>query len=294
MSMSFRDSGVRTQARIAAAPFHRWLTPDARPWTLFYRIGDRYVLRFPGFADFEVSRDGMEIAGWRVDGISDATITQLYLNQVLPLALSRRGAPVLHASAIDLHGDGIAFVGGTGLGKSTLVASFGRQGMPCLSDDGLALSADGEAFWIAPGHPSLRLWDDSHAALLDADAATAPLPDYTAKARFLASDALPFCASPRRLARIYLLSADQVDAPAIDDVSEARALIELVSHSFVLETEERAALAAHFDAMSAIVARVPCHRLRYPRRYADLPRARDAIVAHARQCTGARAGTGTQ
>lgn len=280
--VSFRLSGARAQAPIAAAPFHRWLSPDSRPWTLFYRTNDGYLLRFPGFADFEVSHDGEAVAGWRVDGISDATIAHLFQNQVLPLALSQRGSLVLHGSAVDIDGSGVAFLGATGHGKSTLAASFAQSGHPCLSDDGLLLAADGETYRIVPGHASIRLWKDSHRAVLADGAPKAPLLEYTTKERFLASDTLAFCDAPRTLARIYLLSGESAAEPLIDDVEPAGSLIGLISNSFVLETEEREALATHFEAMSELVERVPCHRLRYPRRYAYLPRVRRAIVAHAR------------
>ena len=57
--------------------------------------------------------------------------------------------------------------------------------------------------------------------------------------------------------------------------------MELVKHSFLLETQEQKKLARHFDALSSLVARTIFFRLDYPRRYEDLPRVREAIMRHA-------------
>jgi hypothetical protein len=282
--VNFRMAGARAQSPIDAPPFHQWLSPDSRPWTLFYRDGPNYLLRFPGFADFAVSHDGRAISGWPVHGVSDSTIRHLYLNQVLPLALSKHGSVVLHASASDLNGSGIAFVGASGRGKSTLAAHFATHGFPCLADDGVALELKADAYWMVPSHPSLRLWEDSHHALLGAEAAPAPALEYTTKARFLASREIPFCNEQRRLCRIYLL-AEGADGLAgaieFEPAKPAEALVELVKNSFVLDTEERESLAGHFEILTALLARPVCHWLRYPRAYSELERVRLAILAHA-------------
>jgi serine kinase of HPr protein (carbohydrate metabolism regulator) len=90
--------------------------------------------------------------------VTSATVEHLYLNQVLPLALSRQGKLVLHGSAVDIGGQGVAFLGESGRGKSTLAASFATEGTRFLTDDGLLLEWVGECCMIIPSHPSIRLW----------------------------------------------------------------------------------------------------------------------------------------
>ena len=63
----------------------------------------------------------------------------------------------------------------------------------------------------------------------------------------------------------------------------ADALVELVKHSFLLDIEERAMLAAHFDELSALAGLPIYYRLDYPRRYEDLAAVRLAIIEHAKQ-----------
>lgn len=282
----FRISGERPQAPIDEAPFQEWLAPDERPWTRFYRTGAGYLLRFPGFADFEISRDGHDVAGWAVAGVSDDTIDHLYRNQVLPLALSKRGRVVLHASAIETSGHAIAFVGPSGRGKSTLAVAFARDGIPCIADDGLVLDAEDGTLWTVPGHPSIRLWEDSQRALVEHGAAKAPAVAFTPKERLLASDRIAFSCRRRRLAHLYLLGEPAADeslsAPVCEPVTPADALVELVRNSFLLETEARDDVARHFERLSAVVEQTPCHVLRYPRRFDALPVVTLAILEHAR------------
>src|SRR5574340_1151913 len=96
----------------------------------------------------------------------EQTVEHLYLNQVLPLALSMQGKLVFHASAVEIGEVAVAFMGESGKGKSTLAASFATHGYRFLTDDGLVIEAEDEGHRIVPSHPSLRLWQDSEGALI--------------------------------------------------------------------------------------------------------------------------------
>ena len=281
MSVTLQTLGVRPQAPLLQAPFHHWIFPDGTVWTLFYRLDSGYLLRFPDLADFEVSRDGRTAVAWPVAGVSLGTVEHLHLNQVLPLALSRQGRLVLHASAVAFNGIGVAFTGESGRGKSTLAASFATKGARFLTDDGLQLDwLDGQC-QITPSHPSVRLWEDSQEALIPQAVNLAPAVEYTTKARLLASDEMAFCDQPQPLRRVYFLGEGVAPSLIIDVVRPAEALVELVRNSFLLDIEEKELLAWHFDEMVRL-AELPIYfRLDYPRRYEDLPLLRQAIICHA-------------
>ena len=270
----------RAQPIIDVAPFHEWPAPDGNSWLLFYRSGDDYLLRFPGLADFEVTADGRTVRCWPVPDVTPATLEHLYHNQVLPLALSRQGRLVLHASAVDLGQVAVAFVGRSGRGKSTLAASLARQGFGLLTDDGLELDEDGDGFRVRPGRSSVRLWQDSHEALLDQPARLAPAVQYTTKIRILAEGSLALCERPRPLRGVYLLGDGAAPEPSIERIGPRDALIELVGHSFLLDVEARELIAAHFDQLSRLVLAAGCFRLDYPRRFSALPEVGRAILEH--------------
>jgi hypothetical protein len=267
-------------------PFHEWTFPDGTVWTSFYRRGENYLLRFPELADFEVSAHGDVVRCWPVPEVSDGTIDHLYLNQVLPLALSKKENFVFHASAIEADRGALVFMGESGRGKSTLAASFATHGFRFLTDDGLLLEEMEGGYQVLPSHPSLRLWQDSEDALVTAEVPLAPPVQYTSKARLLAGKGLLFCEEARPLHRVYFLGEGSAAEVAFTPVGASQALIELVKHSFLLDIEEQALLAGHFDRLTRLVARPIFYRLDFPRRYEALAQARQAILEHATEENG--------
>jgi len=278
MTAHYAERAARPLAPVHEAPFHQWAFPDGALWTQFFRQGAGYLLRFPDLADFEVSADGASVQGYPAPGVSSPTVEHLYLNQVLPLALSRQGKLVLHGSAVDIGGQGVAFLGESGRGKSTLAASFATEGTRFLTDDGLLLEWAGEQCLIIPSHPSIRLWEDSQSALMHAGTAMAPPVSFTSKARFLAGKGIPFCDESRPLHRVFFLGDGASETPTIEALRPAEALIELVKHSFLLDIEARDMLVRHFDDLTRLAALPIYFRLDYPRDYGALVAVRDAIV----------------
>ena len=263
------------------APFQEWRFPNGTPWTRFYRTGDGYLLRFPDLADFTVSPDGHEVVAYPLAGVSDQTIDHLYLNQVLPLALSRQFKLVLHAAAIEIQNFAIAFMGYSGQGKSTLAAAFSTCGYRFLTDDGLQLEKKDSCYLAKPSHPSIRLWDDSRRALIPETTSLMPPVDYTPKARLLADDEVVYCDVPRPLKAMYFLGEGRADGVKIKKMSGRDAMIELVKHSFLLDIEEREMLKHHFGQLTELAKRPMFFRLDYPRQYEKLPQVREAIIKHA-------------
>jgi hypothetical protein len=234
-----------------------------------------------------VSADGKHVQGWAASGVQPGTMQHLYLNQAMPLALSRQGKLVLHASAVEVDRAAIAFVGASGQGKSTLAASFATNGARFLTDDGLYLEASTSELVAYPSHPSLRLWQDSELAVLGQHAATSAPVQYTNKERFLAGPRIAFCDEPRPLRRVYFLGAGTAQCVAIRRIRPAAALLELVRNSFLLDIGEQEMLASHFAAISDLAERLTNYQLDYPRRYDDLHVVRDTIIRHARMLDSA-------
>lgn len=279
--IDFSLLAARMQAPVAIEPFHTWTFPDGTLWTAFYRTNDSYLLRFPDLADFQVSADALHVTGFPAPGVSDATVQHLYLNQVLPLVLSKQGKLVFHASAVEVAGGAIAFAAESGRGKSTLAASFAVSGFRFLTDDGLVVEPTADGHRILPSHPSIRLWEDSEAALIAPGVRTAPALPFTPKSRFLAGDEIRFCDQPRPLRRVYFLGNGKVATLAFQRLSAAEALVEWVKHSFLLDVEEKPRLASHFDQVAKLANQPIHYRLDYPRRFEDLACVRAAIVEHA-------------
>jgi hypothetical protein len=273
-------AAARQQVRLNATLFNEWKNADGKTWMSFYRTPADYLLRFPDLADFQISRNGRNVHCWPVPGTSEETVRHLYLNQVLPLTLSKNGKLLFHGSAVEIGSEAIAFLGTSGRGKSTLAASFATTGFRFLTDDGLELQSRDGVCEILPSHPSIRLWEDSHLALIPEGARIAPPVQFTSKARLLAGDEIAFCNAPRNLRRVYFLGECSPQETTFACMSPSEALIELVKNSFLLDTGEREMLAAHFNELSSLVKLPIFYRLEYPRQFADLARVRQAIVEH--------------
>jgi len=281
VTIHYTEQAGRPMVPLRESSFHKWIFPDGTLWTQFFHQGAGYLLRFPDLADFEVSADGFSVQGFPAPGVPSPTVEHLYLNQVMPLALSRQGKLVLHGSAVDIGGQGVAFLGESGRGKSTLAASFATEGTHFLTDDGLLLNWADSRCMIVPSHPSIRLWEDSQDALISEDAAMAPVVSFTSKSRFLAGPGIAFCNEAQPLRRLFFLGEGDALFPTIEPLRPAEALIELVKHSFLLDIEARDMLARHFNDLSRLAALPVYFRLDYPRSYETLPAVRQAIVRHA-------------
>ncbi len=263
-------------------PFHQLFLLPGNPWVTFYRIPGRgYLISFQQLADFTISSDGRTIGIYVKLGTSAHTAEHLYLNQVLPLALSRQFRLVLHGAAIEVKRESIVLVGLSGRGKSTLTASFAHAGHRFLTDDGLLLSFVDNRYQAHPSHPSIRLWEDSRDALLPVCTHEAPSLDYTRKARLLLESMADFCPVPLSIKVLYVLGDGQKNSVTIEPVSSRDAIVELVHHSFLLDIEEHEMLSHHFTQLTDLVKTVKVFRLDYPRRYDYLPEVRRAILEHA-------------
>lgn len=276
----FKAMPARAQAALNATPFNRYEFDDGTVWTEFYRSGDGYLLRFPDLADFEVSADGTEVVAHPAEGTDEITVEHLYINQLVPLALSRQGRPAFHASAVTVPGGAVAFLGKTGMGKSTLAASFALQDAEFLTDDALLIEETTDGCLALPSHASVRLWEDSVEALVGDDIPKAHAISYTDKARLLAGDALAYSADPQPLLAAFVLEREDVAAVDIRTLTGLDRYMAWVGNSFLLDIEDHDLLARHFEWTHRISGSVPTFALDYPRDYGILPNVRDAVRRH--------------
>lgn len=278
--LDYKLIAVRPQSFLESSPFHQWILPDGALWAAFYRTDSGYLIRFPELADYEISENAYSVNCYPVSGVTEETTQHLYLNQVLPLALSMRGKLVFHGSAVEVDDAAVAFVAESGRGKSTLAASFACNGFRFLTDDGLVVEPCGSGFQVLPSHPSIRLWADSKKALMAPGALLAPPLPFTSKSRFLAGPDIAFCNTPLSLRRVYFLGNDNSADIVISPLKGAESMVEWVKHSFLLDIEEKSLLVSHFDFVAKLVNHQIHYRLDYPRHFEELVNVRKTIIKH--------------
>lgn len=267
--------------------FMSWTLPTGDLWLSCAKDERGYLLRFPELADFFIDFSGREIVCYAGRETPPLTTSHLLLNQVLPLVLNLRGSDALHATAILTPHGVCAFAGPTGAGKSTLAASFLRNGYPALSDDCLVLENSGGQILATPAFPGLRLWPDAVEALRDHGDALHPVAQYTSKQRLVSkcqSAEFPTAAHP--LARIYSLARpddeeteDRLADPHIECLSRRDSFIELLQCTFRLDITDRAMLLRQFHFLEQVISHVPFRRLSVPNAFSSLPAVCEAVLA---------------
>jgi hypothetical protein len=99
---------------------------------------------------------------------------RLLIAQVLPFAAVLQGLEVLHSSAVVKDGEGLAFLGPSGAGKTSIALELCSRGASFLADDVLALEVRGEELLAHPGTP-LASVDDAETRCMRAS--EGPLPE---------------------------------------------------------------------------------------------------------------------
>lgn len=133
-----------------------------------FRKEDGYSLVFDDTGRFDVSSAGSVITWYRPpDVVADSAAADI-TSRVLALALHASGVFTLHASAVSIHGAGVAFLAPKLHGKSTLCSALVLAGARALSDDTVPVRPGAQPR-LSPGLPRLRLWSDAVARLFGVD-----------------------------------------------------------------------------------------------------------------------------
>lgn len=103
------------------------------------------LLRFARTADVVVAPDGRTVTVQMADGYEPDFGAVLAAGTVLSFLLMVRGHGVLHASAVEVDGRALAFVGCSGMGKSTMAALLCAAGARLVTDDVLRVDVDPQA-----------------------------------------------------------------------------------------------------------------------------------------------------
>lgn len=207
-------------------------------------------------------RSGHEIIVEPAPGVDERVLRLFVLGPALAVLLHQRGWLVLHASAVAIDGETVAFLGGRGWGKSTTAAALHARGHGIVADDVTAVRLDTGHPMVSPSFPQLKLWPEVAVSSLGDDLQALPRlhPDREKRARPVARS-FPSASLP--LKRIYVLG--EGESQRIEPLRPQEALVELVRHSYVSLLLQTTEASSHFLQCSSVVRNVPVLNLRRPR-----------------------------
>lgn len=287
LSLTFCEDAADTVPVERESPWYvsPYLTSDGQPNSIIYRsrIEDRHTYTF-SFSDgvlinFAPST-GQITAFWPSNYTAeDAAI--YVTGPVIAFALKLSGALTLHASAVNVHGSAVLFMGPSGMGKSTTAAAFARSGYPVITDDLTVLRRESGEFLVEPGLARLCVWPQALDALFgksDGRYRRISPNDHSWDKRYLELDGLTMQSqsSPLPLDRIYMLErqAPATDKIQVKTISSREAFMSVVTHVYGFYWPLQKARAMEFGMLADFPGVVSVKRLTVPN---NLDRLRDLV-----------------
>lgn len=223
--------------------------------------GEYYRFDYSDETQFVVDRSGTEVwAEWSAPLTLEDTATYL-LGPVLGFVMLLRGIVCLHASAVAIGNEAIAFLGPGGSGKSTTAAAFAERGYSVLAEDVVTLDDRHNQFLVRPGYPCIRLWPPAVRALYGSETRLPKLTPNWDKCYLDLSER--FQGEPLPLAAVYQLGERNHDsrAPYIETLDRSQGLMALVANTYATKLMDKQMRAREFELLTRVVGRVSVRRV---------------------------------
>ncbi|MGB8697913.1 MAG: hypothetical protein WCD18_00720 [Thermosynechococcaceae cyanobacterium] len=199
------------------------------------------------------------------------------LGAAMAFILRQRGFLVLHASCVARNDQAIAFLGGSGWGKSTLASWFHQQGYRLMTDDVMAIRMDTSGAQVIPSFPEVKLLPDA-AAVLETASESLPLLHSLSHKQIRRLDG-QFALHPVPIQQLYVLRAGSYTD--IEPISRAQSFTELVQHSRAAKMlGDPTVMIQHFHQCSQLAKTVPMAYLKRPRSLQQLSQVLACVEKH--------------
>jgi hypothetical protein len=218
------------------------------------------------------------------DADRDSSLQSFLLHNCIGWVLHGRGKAIFHAGAASVDGICVAFLGQSGVGKSSTVAAMYEQGYPVVSGDVLAVEQSENIPSVIPSFPRLRIPSDTSAVMKEshqpANAAETTPSNWLDVTDGFAHETLP-------IRTVYLLEEPGgVDSPEIRclESTDPRPVEKLLRHSLHYSVlRESDSVERHFRQCTQLAQDVSFRRLRRPNELKALEEVVDTVVDDVRR-----------
>lgn len=196
------------------------------------------------------------------DGVCSEIAGLLLEGNIIASILTLAGECILHASAVTIGSSALAFVGGAGMGKSTLAALLCANGGRFITDDLLRLQANGTDFCCFPGTGQIRLHKDIAESFVEGFSAvvsTETLPDARIGVKIADDSSMP------PLAGIVIpYPSPDCKELKLERLSRSMALLYLMAFPRVQWLQERKYLQRRLDFFGCLTTSIPIFKAEIP------------------------------
>lgn len=279
MSHFYSAYGLTLQSEIQLPELISTLATDADVWIHFDAITDSPLqtentlhcyqntdagmyLYWQGVGTFLIQEGQDVLIDLEID-LDEDRLRLFILGAVMGVVLHQRGFLVLHASAVALEGEAVAFIGQKRWGKSTMAATLHDRGHSLIADDVVALEIQRHQIQVQPAFPQIKLWPDAVACIgkqpedLPRLGARLEKRNHQLSSGFMA-DILPLR---------YIFVLGQGDEVAIKPLPPQEIIQHLMQNSYVTRFEQTLLQergASHFKQLMILAQQVPLLRLLRP------------------------------
>jgi len=243
---------------------------EGTPFLTVAKRDHGYRIRAHGYADFDIEANRRDVLCLPVPGCPESIMAQLFVDRVLPNAVSRAATPAFHSSVIAHQGRAAMFMGDPGLGKSTLASALCPPG-EWVCDDSAVLRVQNDRIEVHASYSFARLFDDSLGAVggEQNDRASARNHKWRLQRRT--------ASGPQEVALIFSLASD--GPLRLKRKTRRDGVTELARHLYRLDPSDRSALLEEVGSLDRIARAVPIYDLHFPRDYNALPDVQARILA---------------
>lgn len=248
---------------IGRVPDNLYENTDNEPLNL-YLSPTEYLLQVNGTASY-YAKEGNEVIIEPYANTCEKSIRLFFLSNAMAAILYQRKQIPLHGSAIYNHDGVVLFLGDSGAGKSTTVATLETKGYRIFSDDVCVPFVKGNHIEIHAAYPMMKLWKDTFHKIdignYHDDARIRP--DIEKYSKFFNES---FSTAPRRVNKIFILEKSLSDNPLqIKTLKGIEAFKHLQNYAYRLSyIDAMDVKVAYFEMLNAILHHVPIIHISRP------------------------------
>ena len=254
----------------------------------FYELGrladGSTYARWRSVGEFLVSGDGSCIVCRQFDVATTESFHVYLLGQALSFAMVKSGLEPFHGTVVVIEGEAVAFLGGSGFGKSSLAASFLEAGHQILTDDVLLFQVNPGGVFAFPGPPRIKL-DPKTARHFLGDAVAGVRMNRETEKLILPLTAKQGYSAAVPVKAIYILNGcgpreffENRDI-RVGPLPARQAFLEMLANTFNTRILDANRLERQIHETALLVNFARVRKLWFPRIWAQLPAVREVIMS---------------